>query len=151
MQRMLKQCTEAHLLCSQIYQFGTVVCSLLAARPSLFVAPLLLPIDLTGMHADAWDVELPHEQPGAMIPVDLAACDMDGLGEKGIKANTGYPTCVWEAVGNRYLPTHTRSSRGESDEMLWGYLLMVGVWIKSTRQVTRICNGFCSSSCRMGL
>ena len=82
------------------------------------------------MYADTWDVELPHGQPGALMPVDLAAYDMDGGGDKGILRNTGYPVVVWKAVGNKLLPHYTRSSRGESDEMLWGYLICIGIWQK---------------------
>jgi hypothetical protein len=74
--------------------------------------------------------ELPHDIPGAIIPVDLAGYDLDKRGAKGVLENTGFPVAVWSAVGHRYLPQYPRSKRGESDEMLWGYLLMCGTWIK---------------------
>ena len=82
------------------------------------------------MPADTWQVELdPFDGPGALIPVDLAAYDMDGRGAQGIFENTGFPVVVWDYVGNKYLPQYPRSGR-ESDEMLWGYMICIGIWIK---------------------
>jgi hypothetical protein len=48
------------------------------------------------------------DRPGSMTPVDLAGCDLDCKGDRGIMENTGFPVDVWQYIGHKYLPMYPR-------------------------------------------